>query len=456
MEHKKLLRNSIKSYIILGVIFLLAGSFIAVIGHWTLSVNRDSLQRVYSFRLFSRGNFQVIAANLRAVTHLTQAIHERNQLKLEEGYLHLESAYGFLVSIDSELFLQNAKSSFSEDFDTYDALLDKYATILEDPFTKKSYALALSLQQDIKTLNQFLGYAESEFWKQRAEDFESIRLRNKIIEKIYWSLVLSFIVGLFILIYFLFERLKIENLLEKQKVEMVANSRLTALGHFSAGVAHEINNPLTVILWRTKSLQKSLSALILRDEKVKSDLESITTNTNRIDKIIKSIKTLSKNGERDDRERLLISSLRDQINDILSPKISTENFNFKFTSNCYDKYIYVREVQIIQVLINLINNSIDAIKLLDEKWIEVSVISRDQNIEISVTDSGTGIAKKIQPHLFSLFFTTKSQSKENSGIGLPLSHQIIKDHSGSLTYNSKSQNTQFLITIPQENYSPEV
>ena len=75
---------------------------------------------------------------------------------------------------------------------------------------------------------------------------------------------------------------------------------------------------------------------------------------------------------------------------------------------------------------------------------------KGKNFEISVTDSGPGIPKKLQPHLFNLFFTTKSKSKENSGIGLSLSHQIIKDHNGALTYNAKSENTQFLITIPAE------
>ena len=230
---------------------------------------------------------------------------------------------------------------------------------------------------------------------------------------------------------------------------MVANSRLTALGHFSAGVAHEINNPLTVILWRAKSLNKSLSSVISENPKVKSDLESITTNTQRIDKIIKSIKTLSKNAEGDQQEKLQISSLKDQINDILSPKIATDNFLFSFDSDCQEKYIFVREVQIIQVLVNLINNSIDAIKDLEERWVRVNIRMRDDSIvEISVTDSGIGIPKKIQPHLFSLFFTTKSQSKENSGIGLSLSYQIIKDHGGSLSYNSKSENTQFIITLP--------
>ncbi|CBW27041.1 putative sensor kinase of Zn/Pb responsive two-component regulatory system [Halobacteriovorax marinus SJ] len=448
MLQKNLHRNSIKSYIILSLVFLLAGVFIAIIGHWTLSVNRDSLQRVYSFRLFSRGNFQVIAANLKSMTSLSNAITNKNTQLLEEGYIHLESAYGFLISIDSELYLQGTKSTFSEQFNTYEELLAQYTKIMDAPFTEHSEALSYQLQRQVKALNQFLGYAESEFWKQRAEDFENIRLRNKIIEKIYWTLVLSFIIGTFILIYFFIERVKIEKIIEQQRVEMVANSRLAALGNFSAGVAHEINNPLTVILWRAKSLKKSLKEVLSLNSKVETDLDSIMVNTSRIEKIIKSIKTLSKNAESDQKEKVSIASLRDQLNDILSPKIATESFDFKFTSNCLEESLYVREVQIIQVLINLINNSVEAIKTLDEKWVRVSVIKNDNTIEISVTDSGKGIPKKIQPHLFSLFFTTKSQSKENSGIGLPLSHQIIKDHHGSLTYNAKSENTQFLISIP--------
>ncbi|WP_372654110.1 sensor histidine kinase [Halobacteriovorax sp.] len=434
----------------MGIIFLFAGLFIAIIGHWTLSVNRDSLQRVYSFRLFSRGNFQVISANLRAMTSLSQAIYEKDKEKLEEGYLHLESSYGFLISLDSELYLQGSESSLDDKLNSHDILLEKYSEILEDPFSKESYKKSLDLQKRISLMNQFLGYAESEFWKQRADDFENIRLRNQTIEKIYWTLVFSFIVALFILVYFFLERLKLEAVLEKQRLDMVANSRLAALGSFSAGIAHEINNPLTVIQWRSKSLKKNLESFYLENPKIESDLESIEKNTFRIDKIIKSIKTLSKNAEKDQREKVLISSIRDQLNDILSPRIATDQLDYQFTSNCYEQSIYVREVQIIQVLVNLINNSLDAIATLDEKWIKVCVNLKGKNFEISVTDSGPGIPKKLQPHLFNLFFTTKSKSKENSGIGLSLSHQIIKDHNGALTYNAKSENTQFLITIPAE------
>jgi len=382
------------------------------------------------------------------MTSLSQAIYEKDNEKLEEGYLHLESAYGFLVSLDSELYLQGNESSLDDKLDTYDLLLDQYSEILENPFSKKSYERSLELQKRISLLNQYLGYAESEFWKQRAEDFENIRLRNKNIEKIYWTLVFSFIVGLFILIYFFLERLKLEAVLEKQRLDMVANSRLAALGSFSAGIAHEINNPLTVIQWRSKSIKKHLENIQDKNPKLKSDLESIESNTFRIDKIIKSIKTLSKNAEKDQRENVLISSIAEQLNDILSPKIATEHLNYKFITNCSDQLIYVREVQIIQVLINLINNSIDAIKDLDAKWIRVSIDRKAHHFEISVTDSGLGIPKRLQPHLFNLFFTTKSQSKENSGIGLSLSHQIIKDHNGTLSYNAKSENTQFIITIP--------
>ena len=228
---------------------------------------------------------------------------------------------------------------------------------------------------------------------------------------------------------------------------MVSNSRLAALGQFSASVAHEINNPLTVILWRLRSLKKKSTRREIDLDSLR-EIQSIEDNSKRIDSIIKGIKTLSKNADSDKLDHVKISDIREQLEDILTPKLELLEMEYQFVSNCLEATISVREIQIIQVLVNLINNSVDAISDLTHKWVHINSYIEDKNVIFTITDSGNGIPKDIRSQLFDLFFTTKSRENKGTGIGLALASQIIKSHNGTLNYNPNSDNTQFVIAIP--------
>ena len=107
-----------------------------------------------------------------------------------------------------------------------------------------------------------------------------------------------------------------------------------------------------------------------------------------------------------------------------------------------------RSTQIEQVLLNLLSNSYDAIVNTPGPWILIVVKSNGQTAEISVTDSGKGIAPEIVSKIMQPFYTTKEVGK-GTGLGLSISLGIIKSHHGEFYYDQNSKNTRFVIQLPK-------
>lgn len=107
-----------------------------------------------------------------------------------------------------------------------------------------------------------------------------------------------------------------------------------------------------------------------------------------------------------------------------------------------------RPTQISQVILNLLNNAHDAIGSLEEKWVMVSVTEIENDIEIRVTDSGSGIPEHVRMKIMEPFFTTKPVGK-GTGLGLSVSLGILKAHRGSLVVDTESKNTCFVLRFPR-------
>lgn len=102
-----------------------------------------------------------------------------------------------------------------------------------------------------------------------------------------------------------------------------------------------------------------------------------------------------------------------------------------------------------QVLLNLINNAHDALENADEKWIEIKLEETENEIRLSVSDSGPGIPHELKEKIFNPFFTTKPVGK-GTGMGLSISHGIVRSHHGSLEFNDKEKRTSFVNSLPKE------
>ena len=104
-------------------------------------------------------------------------------------------------------------------------------------------------------------------------------------------------------------------------------------------------------------------------------------------------------------------------------------------------------MQVEQVILNLLNNAIDAIELNETKWVKIDFLKKETSIIISVTDSGKGIPDDIVEKIMQPFYSTKETGK-GTGLGLSISKGIIENHKGTLTYDGSIGNTRFLIELP--------
>lgn len=231
---------------------------------------------------------------------------------------------------------------------------------------------------------------------------------------------------------------------DEERLKSFQASRLAALGEMAGAIAHEINNPLTVIQNYSKNIAQALLNTERDDLIVKS--QKIQSMSERIARIIKGLRSFSRDGKEDEHQFYPIEKFVDDLTCLCSSRAKDLEIDLSFDFDKND-LIFVNVTEIGQVLINLINNSIDAVIDLPEKWIKVKFFTVGDKTHITVTDSGAGISLELQDKIMDPFFTTKDLGK-GTGLGLPISHRIISQHGGQFIYNSHSSHTEFIITLP--------
>ncbi len=229
----------------------------------------------------------------------------------------------------------------------------------------------------------------------------------------------------------------------------LSNARLAELGIVSAGIAHEINNPVTIINSYAGLVQKNNLAKKLTTEQIEKSMSIIIKSSMRISEIIDGLKTFARDGSKDKFENISVNEIRTELLSFCESTIVKKGIDIKFEIDGDDIIIFCRPVQISQVLLNLINNAVDAIENLNEKWILVRFYKNDiEEVVCTVTDSGSGIPGSAREKLFQPFFTTKDAGK-GTGLGLSIAKDIIQQHNGNLTLNEDSQRTEFIIKFPK-------
>ncbi|MBN8537867.1 MAG: GHKL domain-containing protein [Deltaproteobacteria bacterium] len=239
---------------------------------------------------------------------------------------------------------------------------------------------------------------------------------------------------------------KTQSLLREKEV-VFQSSKMATLGEIASGVAHEINNPLTIIQAKAIIMQKKMEKKQILDTDMAEGFQKIISTVARITKIIKGLRFISRDGSSDSPVRVMLSQVLEMTLDLCVERLRNNQIKFEVDTFVDDFEIEVKETQMVQVFLNLINNSFDAIKELENKWVKISIEGNDNLVTIRFTDSGLGISESILEKIMNPFFTTKPIG-QGTGLGLSSSKGIVEGHSGKLYYNKKSPNTQFVIEIP--------
>lgn len=240
-----------------------------------------------------------------------------------------------------------------------------------------------------------------------------------------------------------------ENKIELQKMIAINSSKMAALGEMAGGIAHEINNPLTIIYAKTRILEKMIEKGISDKEFFLKSTGTIVKTVNRIGNIVRGLKNISRDASTENIENVPLLSILTDVVSLCEERfkssrvkliIDFENPIFTTHLNCY-------QIQLSQVFLNLLNNSFDAVVDLPEKWVQIEVEKNDSWIIIHVIDSGSGIPLEIQERIFQPFYTTKEIGK-GTGLGLSLVHSIIQYHNGQIFCDSAYENTCFTVKLP--------
>ncbi|MBF0441869.1 MAG: PAS domain S-box protein [Oligoflexales bacterium] len=234
--------------------------------------------------------------------------------------------------------------------------------------------------------------------------------------------------------------------LEKERSASVNAAKLIALGEMAAGLAHELNTPLAVIMGRCYYLKDALSAEAIDKELCCEMLQSIEEMTNKISGIIKGLRGISRNSQNDPFSNIEFKEILNDTIAFCKYKLDYMSIVLEVNNMAEGAKIQCRPAEISQVILNLMNNACDAISTLENRWIKIDVVKRT-NLEISITDSGPMIPEEIQEKIMQPFFTTKEVGK-GTGLGLSICQNILENHGGRLTLEKGSPNTKFVITLP--------
>ncbi len=247
------------------------------------------------------------------------------------------------------------------------------------------------------------------------------------------------------------KRKRAEDALRESEQLLLQAHKMEAIGRLAAGVAHEINNPLAVIN-ENAGLMKDLLELSenieQNKEKFLGTLDVIFENINRCRTITHRLLGFAR---RTDISYAVID-VNDAVREVigfLEKEILYRNIHLKLNLKEDLPSVVSDKGQLKQVLLNIINNAVDAVE--KGGLIEIFTDIKDENaIRVSVRDNGHGIPEDIIKHIFEPFFTTKEKGK-GTGLGLSISYGIMQKMGGTILVESKDGNgTTFIVEIPQK------
>jgi len=241
----------------------------------------------------------------------------------------------------------------------------------------------------------------------------------------------------------------------EEEIKLLQSEKQASVGRLAAGVAHEINNPLTGVLTFTHMLLRRND---LQGD-VRSDLQAIAQQTERVRRIVKNLLDFSRQtelkGEATDINRVVRSAVL-----LMSNQALVRGMKLKFTPGEAIPQLTLDASQMQSVVLNLIINALDATKPGDtitvSTGISVSASSIDRKgVEIAVRDTGCGIAPEHLDKLFDPFFTTKEVG-QGTGLGLAVSYGIVQRHGGTIRVQSEvGAGSTFTVWLPLEEQSRE-
>lgn len=225
--------------------------------------------------------------------------------------------------------------------------------------------------------------------------------------------------------------------------KLIHASKMSSLGEMAGAIAHEINTPLAIIQLSAEQLESSQTP-----QDILRSVEMITSTVTRVASIVKGLKAFARNADHDPLKQTLLEDVVEETLVLCRERFRSRGISLNVDIP-RDVLISCRPVQISQVLLNLLNNAIDAVEPVKHRWVRLDAHVSSTGLALRVADSGPGIPSAIRRRILDPFFTTKPLG-QGTGLGLSLSKGIAEAHGGRLYLDETQANTTFVVEIPKE------
>jgi two-component system, NtrC family, sensor kinase len=218
-------------------------------------------------------------------------------------------------------------------------------------------------------------------------------------------------------------------------------SRLITIGEFSACFAHEVTNPLMLIRGHVRFVEESLPS----DHPLRINFEVIERASRRIEEMAKRMLDFSRKRTR----RIETCEIGELISDALrfvQPYLTAQCIDVQVRLDADLPAIDLDRWQMLQAVVNLLQNAADSMSEADRRTLSVTSRIEGNALRIAISDTGTGIAAANVQRIFEPFFTTKGE--RGNGLGLFIAKQVVEEHNGSISVETSSRGTTFVISLP--------
>ncbi|WP_371224709.1 sensor histidine kinase [Roseovarius sp. 2305UL8-3] len=225
------------------------------------------------------------------------------------------------------------------------------------------------------------------------------------------------------------EREEAEAALRRAQADLVQAGKLSALGQMSAGISHELNQPLTAI----QSFSENAQLFLDKDkpDQVRTNLGRIAELSRRMGRIIKNLRAFARQ-EHEPMTRVDIVSVIEAVLELTAPRVRSEAVSVEYQTPTAPVYVQGGEVRLQQVIMNLVTNAIDAMAGRADKKVQISVTENDGTVCVAVRDTGPGLDDPDK--IFDPFYTTKEVGQsEGMGLGLSISYGLVQSFGGAIS-----------------------
>lgn len=408
--------------------------------HLTVNSSDDWSYFLYSIYPIRDQSNIVIGAALNAVDTTAQ---RKAEIRLQQQTEFIE---GVLNAIPDPIYVQNEVGEWVYGNNAFSGVIDQdwpsyQGKSYEDVFPHETAQLVKSY--DLEAFQSLRPIEIEESHQLREGHYITLLSKRTCI---------SFIKGQRIVVAILRDisvRKKLESELQVSKARQYEASRLATLGETAGGIAHEINNPLNVIVGLAELMKATVEKKgQIEPEKMNEYCDRLVKYSMRIAKIIKGLRSISRDASQDPFAEVNLNTVVEETQEFCHQQFANRGIEMKIEMSKEPVIVSGRYAQVSQIVMNLFNNARDAVEGQQNATVSVQVIVEDNMGTIRIWDSGPGVPKSIEEKLMTPFFTTKPVGK-GTGLGLSISRSIAQDHKGSLSLNREVADSCFELKIPR-------